>query len=62
LPPSAREGIEVGATILATIGSVIAGGVVATVAVVGLVNQQTSPGANPTDVTKPVTIDYGSNG
>ena len=48
--------------LLATIGSVLAGGVIATVTVVGLVNQQTSPGANPTDVTKPVTIDYGSNG
>jgi len=48
--------------LLATVGSVLAGAVVATVSVVGLVNQQTSPGANPTDVTKPVTIDYGSNG
>ena len=47
-------------TLLATVGSVIAGGLVATVTVVGLINQQTSPGANPTDVTKPVTIDYGS--
>ena len=48
-------------TLLATIGSVIAGGVIATVTVVGLVNQQTSPGANPTDATKPVTIDYGAS-
>jgi hypothetical protein len=47
-------------TLLATLGSVIAGGLVATVTVVGLVNQQTSPGANPTDATKSVTIDYGS--
>ncbi len=39
-------------TLLATVGSVLAGGVVATVTVVGLVNQQTSPGANPTDVTQ----------
>jgi hypothetical protein len=52
----------VGSTILATVGSLIAGGVVAVVAVVGLVNQQTSPGANPIDLTKPVTVDYGSNG
>lgn len=51
-----------GTTLLATVGSLIAGGLVATVAVIGLVNQQTSPGANPTDVTKPVTIDYGTNG
>jgi hypothetical protein len=50
----------VGGTILATVGSLIAGGVVATVTVVGLVNQQTSPDGNPTDVTKPVTIDYGT--
>lgn len=52
-----------GTTILATIGSLIAGGVVATVAVVGLVSSQTSPGdQSPTDVTQPVTIDYGANG
>ena len=51
-----------GTTLLATIGSLLAGGVVATVAVVGLVNQQTSPSSNPTDVTKPGTIDYGTNG
>ncbi len=48
--------------ILGTVGSLIAGGVVAAAAVVGIVDLRTSPGANPTDVTKPVTIDYGSNG
>ena len=48
-------------SILAIIGSLLAGGVVAAVTVVGLVSSQTSPGASsPTDVTKPVTIDYGS--
>lgn len=52
-----------GTTILATIGSLIAGGVVAAVAVVGLVSSQTSPsGSSPTDVTQPVNIDYGSTG
>ena len=52
-----------GTTILATVGSLIAGGVVATVTIVGLVSSQTSPsGASPTDVTQPVNIDYGSNG
>jgi hypothetical protein len=61
LPPSAREGIEVGATVLATIGSLLAGGVVAAVTVVGLVNAQTSPGdQSPANVTQPVKIDYGS--
>ena len=50
-----------GTTILATIGSLIAGGVVATVTIVGLVSSQTSPsGSSPTDVTQPVNIDYGS--
>jgi hypothetical protein len=53
----------VGTTILVTIGSVLAGGVVATVAVVGLVTSQTSAsGASPADVTQPVHISYGSNG
>jgi hypothetical protein len=53
----------VGTTILATIGSLIAGGVVASIAVVGLVSSQTGPGdTSPSDVTQPVNIDYGSNG
>ena len=51
-----------GGRILATVGSLLAGAVVATVTVVGVVNARTSPDGNPTDVTKPVTIDYGSNG
>jgi len=51
----------VGTSLLVTIGSLLAGGVVATVAVVGVVTSATSPGASPTDVTQPVNIDYGSN-
>jgi hypothetical protein len=52
----------VGTTILATVGTLIAGGIVAAVAVVGLVSSQTSPGdTSPADVTQPVTIDYGSS-
>ena len=51
-----------GSTILATVGSVLAGAVVATGAVVGVVNVRTSPDGNPTDVTKSVTIDYGTTG
>ena len=50
-----------GANVFATIGSIIAGGVVATVTVVGLVSSQTSPsGQSPTDVNQPVTIDESS--
>ena len=49
-------------TVLATVGSVLAGAVVAAVVVVGVVIQRTSPDGNPTDVSKPVTIDYGSTG
>jgi hypothetical protein len=52
----------VGNTVLATVGSLIIGGIVAAVAVVGLVTSRTSPGdESPTDVTQPVNIDYGSN-
>lgn len=48
-------------TIIATIGSLLAGGAVAAVTIVGLVSSQTSPGdQSPTDVTQPVNIDYGS--
>jgi hypothetical protein len=51
----------VGTSILITIGSVLAGGVVAAVTVVGLVNAQTNPsGASPTNVEQPVSIDYGT--
>ena len=50
-----------GSSILTTVGSLLAGGAVAGIAVVGLVTQQTSAGANPTDVNKPVVIDYGTN-
>jgi hypothetical protein len=47
--------------VLVTIGSVIAGGAVAAVTIVGLVNSQTSAsGQSPTNVNQPVTIDYGS--
>ena len=50
-------------TILATIGSILAGGAVAVDSVVGLVNSQTAaPSNSPGSVTKPVSIDYGSNG
>lgn len=52
-----------GATVLATVGSVVAGGVVAVVSIVGLVNSQTNaPASSPTDISQPVSIDYGSNG
>jgi len=51
----------VGTSLLITIGSVLAGGVVAAVTVVGLVNAQTNPsGAAPTNVEQPVTIEYGT--
>lgn len=51
-----------GTTILVTIGSLLAGGAVAAVAVVGVVSSQTSaPDQSPTNVTQPVAIDYGSN-
>ena len=47
--------------IIATVGSLLAGGVIAAITIVGLVNSQTSPGdQSPTDVTRPVQIDYGS--
>ncbi len=52
-----------GTTILVTIGSILAGGAVAAVSVIGLVSSQTSaPGTSPTDISQPVSIDYGSNG
>ena len=52
-----------GTSILATVGSLIAGGAVAAVTIVGLVNSQTgAPASSPSDVTKSVSIDYGSNG
>lgn len=45
---------------LAPVVSVIAGGVLATVTVVGLVSSQTSaPSESPADVQSPV-VDYGS--
>ncbi len=48
-------------SIIATIGSLIAGGAIAVVTVVGLVSSQTSAsGQSPTDVTQPVNIDYGT--
>ena len=50
-------------SLTATIGSIIAGGVVAAVTIVGVVNAQTGAGdQSPTDVTQPVSIDYGTNG
>jgi hypothetical protein len=51
----------VGTSILITIGSLLAGGAIAAITVVGLVNAQTSPsGASPTNVDQPVTIEYGT--
>ena len=48
-------------SILATIASLLAGGVVASLTVIGLVSAQTSPsGQSPTDVTQPVEIEYGT--
>jgi hypothetical protein len=48
-------------TIIATIGSLLAGGAVAAVTIVGLVGSQTSASdTSPADVTQPVNIDYGS--
>ena len=48
-------------SVIATVGSLLAGGVIAVVTVVGLVSSQTSPGdQSPTDVTQPVQIDDGS--
>ncbi len=50
-------------TILATLGSILAGGAVAAVTVVGVVNAQTSPnGSSPTSVNDPVAVEYGANG
>ncbi len=52
-----------GTSLITTIGSLIAGGTVAAVTIVGVVNSQTgADGASPTDVTQPVSIDYGTNG
>lgn len=51
-----------GSSLVTTVVSVLAGGAVAAVSVVGLVSSQTSPPAkSPVDVTAPVAIDYGSN-
>lgn len=48
-------------TILATIGSMLVGGAVAAVTIVGLVNAQTSPsGPSPTNVKAPISVQYGS--
>jgi len=50
-------------TILATIGSILAGGAVAVVSVVGLVSSQTgAPDNSPGNISQPVSIDYGTNG
>jgi hypothetical protein len=52
----------VGTSILAIIGSMLVGGVVATVTVVGLVHAQTSPSGNsPTNVKNPVAVQYGAS-
>lgn len=49
-------------SVLTTVGSVLAGGAIAAVGVVGLVNSQTSgPAESPTNVDQPVVVDYGSN-
>jgi hypothetical protein len=51
----------VGRSVLVTVGSLIAGGVVAVATIVGLVHSQTSAsGQSPADVNQPVTINYGS--
>ncbi|WP_193607114.1 hypothetical protein [Nocardioides lijunqiniae] len=48
-------------SIAALIGSLIVGGVVGTVSLVGVINSQTSPPSkSPVSVEKPA-IDYGSN-
>ena len=48
-------------TIAATLGSILVGGTVATVTVMGLVSSQTSAqGQSPADVNQPV-VQYGSN-
>ena len=50
-----------GKNFFVTIGSVIGGGLVAVVTIVGLVNSQTSAsGPSPADVNHPITINYGS--
>lgn len=45
-----------------TVGSFIAGGVIAAITIVGLVRAQTSPDGSPGNVSHPVTIDYGTTG
>ena len=50
-----------GTSVLVTIGSLAAGGAVAVVTIVGLVNSQTAAsGRSPANVNQPVTINYGS--
>ena len=51
-----------GTSVLVTIGSLVAGGAVAIVTIVGLVNSQTSAsGPSPANSNQPVTINYGTN-
>lgn len=50
-----------GTSILATVGSVVVGGVVAVVTIISLVNSQTAAPANsPTNVNAPVEVQYGA--
>ena len=50
-----------GKSMLITAGSFVAGGIVATVTIIGLVNSQTSAsGRSPADINRPVTINYGT--
>lgn len=52
--------MAIGMGLLTTVGSIVVGGVVGGVTVVGLVsNTVDSPSANPADVSS-TTIDYGS--
>ncbi len=49
-------------SIITTFISLVAGGAIAAVGVVGLVSSQVSaPAQSPTNANQPVVIDYGSN-
>lgn len=52
-----------GGAIWGGLGSVVAGGALATATLMGVVTSQTSaPEQSPTDVSKPAIIDYGTTG
>jgi len=59
--PNFEEGEAVGG-ILGLLGSIIVGGAVATVTVLGVVSSQTSTtGPSPADVSQSVVVPYGTN-